>query len=410
MPLRISTLLDKVSDPPVAETKRWIAERTFTEQFPLIDVSQAVPGYPPAKDLQQRIAHLAHADTTSLYAPSLGLEGTRAALHRHLAREFGLASSAADSMTLDHLMITSGCNQAFCLAVGALCAPGDEVLVPTPFYFNHEMWLRANGIIPIEIPTNEADGMLPSIEALEAAVTATTRALVFVSPNNPCGVEYPPHLIEAGFEFAQRHDLAFILDETYKNFRRSEEPSHALFARPDWAETLVHLFSFSKLFSIPGYRVGSLIAAPHVLTAAMKLADCETIGAPRVSQLAVEYALDTLDGWVADRRRDMLARVEAFTSAMSAAQAATSQAPGTSPGYEIVSTGAFFAYVRHPFHEPAMRVARRLADDFNLLTIPGECFGRTQHRYLRMAFGNIDVHMIPEAVRRLQASISVAAQ
>ena len=296
---------------------------------------------------------------------------------------------------IDRVMVTAGCNQAFCLAIGALCAPGDEVLVPTPFYFNHDMWLRANGISTVEVVVDAANGMLPSIEALERACTPRTRAVVFVTPNNPCGIEYPRSLIEAGYAFAKDRGLAFILDETYKDFRSSDEPSHTLFDHTDWDTTLVHLFSFSKVFSIPGYRVGSLIAAPPVLAAAMKLADCQTIGAPRISQLAVAFGLDHLDDWVAERRGEMQTRVDAFTTALTTR-------PG---GYELVSAGAFFAYVRHPFGDAdALDIAPRLADEQNLLTIPGPCFGSGQSQYLRVAFGNIDAVAIPEVIDRLIAS------
>ena len=156
----------------------------------------------------------------------------------------------------------------------------------------------------------------------------------------------------------------------------------------------MHLFSFSKVFSLAGYRVGSLTAAPHVLREAVKLADCQTIAAPTLSQHAVAFALANLDEWVALRRAEMLDRVAAFRSAMAAA-----------PHYEVVSSGAYFAYVRHPFTgAPAAIVAQRLADDHNVLCIPGSSFGPDQGAFLRLAFGNITNDEMDELARRLMSA------
>jgi hypothetical protein len=130
-----------------------------------------------------------------------------------------------------------------------------------------------------------------------------------------------------------------VLDETYKDFRATTAPAHGLFARSDWRDTLVHLYSFSKMLSLAGYRAGSLVAAPHVLREAAKLADCETISTPRVAQEAVAFGVTSLGDWVEARRVEMAARVAELDTLMAAR-------PGA---YEVVTSGAFFAYVRHPF-------------------------------------------------------------
>ncbi len=385
--LRVSSIQSEVHDPPVAIAKNWIAGRSFDASPPLIDVSQAVPGIAPAAALRAHIAEVAQGNDASRYSPALGLTATREAIAR---------SFTDQNLSPDNVMVTAGCNQAFCLAIGSLCDAGDEVIVPTPWYFNHEMWLKACGVQAVPLPVRADEAMLPNLAACKALVTAHTRAIVLVTPNNPCGVEYPASLIHAFFEFAQSIGVALILDETYKDFRASTERAHALFDDPSWPDTLLHLFSFSKVFSLAGYRVGSLTAAPHVLREAVKLADCQTISAPTLSQHAVAFALANLDDWVAERRLEMLARVNAFRSAMVAA-----------PQFEVVSSGAYFAYVRHPFvSEPAATVAKRLADDFNVLCIPGSSFGPEQDRFLRLAFGNISDAAMDELAHRLAIAAS----
>lgn len=386
---RLNPLLATVVDPPVAVAKQWVAGRTFDAALPLLDLSQAAPSEPPAAELRAHLAGLVTDPTTSTYAPALGLPHVRERVAAHRARHHGGAVPG------DHVMVTSGCNQAFCLAIGALCAPGDDVVLVSPWYFNHEMWLRANGITVTTVHARPDDGMVPRLDDLDAAISERTRAVVLVTPNNPCGVEYPPDLVHAAYDTAAARGIVLVLDETYDNFRSSTEPAHGLFARPDWPSTLVHLFSFSKVFSLPGYRVGSLIADPALLAAAVKLADCETIGAPRIGQEAVAFGIDHLDGWVAEQRAAMRARVDAFDTAVR----------DGAPSWYVESSGAYFAYVRHPFDGvDAEIVARRLADEQALLTIPGGSFGPGQQQHLRLAFGNAAVDAMPEVARRLAAT------
>jgi aspartate/methionine/tyrosine aminotransferase len=202
-------------------------------------------------------------------------------------------------------------------------------------------------------------------------------------------------VIEAFFDIARDAGVALVVDETYKDFRTTTAPPHSLFARADWSATLVHLFSFSKVFSLAGYRCGSLVAHPDVLREAAKLADCETIGAPRVAQEAVTFAIDHLGDWVDARRAEMCDRLDRFAAELA----------GAATGYEVVAAGSFFAYLRHPFDgEAARTVARRLADDHDLLTIPGECFGPAQEPYLRLAFGNVVADHMPLVAQRLAES------
>jgi hypothetical protein len=387
--LHVNPAVAGVVDPPVTAAKRWIEHATMTPDTPLLDLSQAVPSYPPAPELRAFLAEVVRRPDTSGYAPVAGLRHTRDAVASHFARAYG----AIGQVHADDVMITTGCNQAFCLAVGALCGPGDEVVLPTPYYFNHDMWLHACRVGAVHLALSAEHSMVPDPTAVEELITARTRAIVLVTPNNPCGVTYPPEVIEAVFDIARQHGIALILDETYKDFRSTTDPPHGLFARAGWRDTLVHLYSFSKMLSLAGYRAGSLVAAPHVLDAAAKLADCETIGAPRVSQEAVAFGLSAaVEPWVEDRRRAMCERVELLDREMAAA-------PG---GFEVVTSGAFFAYVRHPFGtEGAAAVARRLAVEHNLLTIPGDAFGRGQDRYLRLAFGNVDGNGISAAAERL---------
>ena len=256
------------------------------------------------------LAEVVQRSDTSGYVSVAGLAPRATRLRRISARTYGAAGLAVHA---DDVMVTTGCNQAFCLAIGALCSPGDEVLLPTPYYFNHHMWLRACGITPVPLALSAERGMVPDPATVEQSITASYRAPSCLSPRTTrAASRILPDLVEAVFDVAERHQsVALILDETYKDFRTTTDPPHHLFQRRDWRDTLVHLYSFSKMLSLAGYRAGSLVAAPHVLDAAAKLADCETIGAPRVAQEAVAFGLSpALEPWVEDRRRAMCERAE----------------------------------------------------------------------------------------------------
>lgn len=385
---RINAQVAAVTDPPVTIARTWLAAHVEDPDRPRIELAQAAPSYPPAPELREHLATLAGREDAYGYVLGVGLEHVREAIARDLTVAY------AATVTADDVVVTAGCNQAFCLAVGAVATAGDEVVVPTPCYFDHDMWLRAEGIRPVHVPTG-AD-FLPDPEAIAAAITPRTRAIVLVTPNNPTGAEYPPAVIAAVGEVARRHGIALLIDETYREFREAAGPPHAEFARTDWRDTLIHLASYSKSLAVPGARVGALVAGPDVRREVAKLLDCQTICAPRAAQEAVAFGIEHLGGWMADRRADMRARVEAGRLALA----------GDPGGYHLGASGAFFAYVRHPHPElDSTTVARRLLAAQGILSIPGAAFGPDEDRWLRFAFGNVDATVLPEVGRRLGEGI-----
>lgn len=164
----------------------------------------------------------------------------REALAKDMSRCYG-----AD-IPSDNVAITAGCNLAFYAAILALAAPGDEVVLPCPWYFNHEMTLTQLGVTCVPMRT-QPPAFEPSVDDLRPLLTERTRAVVLVTPNNPTGAIYSPETIAAFADIAKERHIALVLDETYRDFLPSkQEQAHTLFQRPDWRDTIVHLFSFSK--------------------------------------------------------------------------------------------------------------------------------------------------------------------
>ncbi|MFP6745729.1 MAG: aminotransferase [Alphaproteobacteria bacterium] len=382
-------LLGAVAPPPVAEVYGWIDGREFPDDKPLLDVSQAVPGYPPDEALTGHLAGLVSDPATSLYTDIHGVTPLRTALAAHTAALYNGAIEPGE------VAITAGCNQAFCLAIMALAASGDEVILPVPYYFNHRMWLDMQGVTPVYMPFHEDQGGVPDPADVAALVTPRTRAIVLTTPNNPTGAVFDDTVMDAFFEAAKAHGIALVVDETYRDFLSAERPPHGLFARTDWRETLVHLYSFSKVYCLTGYRAGAIIAGETLLCQEIKAMDCISICAPAIGQAAALFGLEHLAGWRADKRALMADRVEALQLAFRRNDMA----------YEVVSAGAYFAYLKHPFGDtPSAQVARRLADDHNVLCIPGGMFGPGQEQYLRFAFANLDADLMPALAERMVAS------
>ena len=385
--MRFNPLLEDVPESPISEAYSWVGQRVLGDESQLVDVSQAVPGYPPPPELRQHIAELTADPMTYRYTDQMGLPELREATARDMSRSY------ASGVDPDQVAITAGCNQAFCLTVAALAREGDEIIVPLPFYFNHDMWLRASGVRAVYLdPTS---GLEPDPERAEALISSRTRAILLVSPNNPSGSTLSPESIEAFFDLARRHDIALVLDETYRDFRQTTEPAHQLFDRPGWDETLVHLYSFSKVFCLTGHRVGALATRPTLIEQIAKAMDCVAICPPHLGQRAALYGLEHLGDWREQNRQAMVERVARFSELVER----------SCPDFAIASSGAYFAYVEHPFsNKPAREVARQLAREHGVLCLSGDMFGPRQESYLRLAFANLPVEDLPELCARLSAS------
>jgi aspartate/methionine/tyrosine aminotransferase len=384
MTYQLSTQVSAVEAPPIAEAMSWVRQGARNRLF--LNLCQAVPSYAPAPQLQDEIARLAKTDGIGGYTHIYGLDALRQTHAEAMGRDYAATIPAA------RVAITTGCNQAFAAAIMSVAQAGDSVVMPTPWYFNHQMWLKMLGITINAIPAFSAGENHPDVEAAERAITANTRAIVLCTPNNPTGAIYPAQVIHAFFDLAQRKGLALILDETYKDFRSDAAPAHDLFQRADWQNTLIQLYSFSKVYALAGYRLGSMITGEPLLAEAAKILDCMTICPPHITQAAVIFALKELADWKRGKLDVMAGRLSAIREAFDHKELR----------FEMVSSGAYFAYVKHPFAgEMSKPVAMRLAQEHDVLCLPGVMFGPGQEQYLRFAFANVEGELMKPLVERL---------
>lgn len=382
----VSPQIANVHSPPITEVKRWVAERP-QDGRELIDLCQAVPDYPPAPELTEHLSRLLGDPLLSKYSPDEGLPEVREALCGYYGRKYGA------ELTPDNFCLTIGASQAFWLAIVTLCRAGDEIVVQTPYYFDHPMALDILGIRGVYAPYVEADGGVPNPATIASLITDRTRAILVVSPSNPTGVITPPATIRSLYDLARRHNIALILDETYNEFIPAGFCPHDLFSDPDWGDHFVQIASFGKTYALTGYRAGLLAASGEFIGHALKAQDSMAVCQPRITQHAVKYGVENLGPWVAANRDMMSRRHDLF------------RAEFTRPGnrFRIAASGAFFAWVRHPFAGCSGReAAKRLVDEAAVICLPGEVFGPGLEGYLRLAFGNIREEAIPEAAGRFR--------
>lgn len=374
--------------PPVMEARRWLDGVNFAPDRPLINVSQAAPVDLPPEPLRQAIADAAlNIAAAHLYGPVLGMPELRAELAAQWSAAYGGRIDA------DQVAITQGCNQAFCAVISTLAGAGDEVILPTPWYFNHKMWLDMQGMRAVPLATGP--GLIPDPEAAAALITPRTRAMVLVSPNNPGGVEYPAEILRAFRDLARARGIALIVDETYRDFDAREGAPHDLFSDPDWAGSFIHLYSFSKAYRLTGHRVGAIVAARDRLAEVEKFLDTVAICPGQLGQIAALWGMRNLRAWVAGERAEILSRRAAMTVGLAAL-----------PGWKTLGCGAYFAYVEHPGALPSPDFARRLVTEAGVLLLPGTMFmpdtDPAGQRQLRIAFANIDRAGIATLMERLR--------
>lgn len=406
MTFRFSPRILATGAPPIPAARAWAA-RYDGRAGPALDLTQAVPGYPPPPELLARLAEAAGSRASAGYGRIGG--------DLDLVEEFATETAAFYRAPVmdDEVAITAGCNLAFAMVMTVLAGEGEAVLLPTPWYFNHHMALTMQGVRAIPVPTRAEDGFVPDPARIAALLAETrARAVVLVTPNNPTGAIYPPAVIHEVAAACRRHGAALVLDETYRDFLPAPAPApdaatpgapwrpddhgwptppHALFEDEHWQDVLVHLYSFSKAYCIPGHRLGAVVAGTKLQRQLDKALDTLQICPARPAQAAVVWAIDALRGWRAGNRALMAARACAFREALAPLE-----------GWRLDAIGTYFAYLRLPDDAPdAMASAERLAAEAGLMTLPGPFFGPGQDRHLRLAFANAAEEVLRQVPARL---------
>jgi len=351
----------------------------------VISLGQALPffGPPPSVLAAARVA--LDSGEVHLYSTDPGIVSLRTVLAERLRETLGADACAED------LIITAGANHAFTLALTTLVDPGDEVLLPAPFFTNHEMTVRALGATAVEVPSADRETFSVRWSDIAPRVTSRTRAVVLCNPSNPTGAPLDPQ--EGGVIVSElaRRGIMVLSDETYMHFVYSG-PHWSCASVPAWRTNVVVVGTFSKSFGMMGWRVGYLLADAAVCAEAVKIQDAMIICAPVISQMAVEGAVRDSWAYPSTFHAELLARRQALVSGVNAI-----------PRLHWTPTaGAFFGFVRVEGCADSAALAAALLEEAHVVTIPGSAFGRSGEGHLRLSYGSASVDAVGTAMERLK--------
>ena len=350
----------------------------------VISLGQALPFFPPPPSAMRAAEAALQARDVHFYSTDPGRPTLRRLLAERLA-DYGI------SCGFDDLLITAGANHAFATVITTLVSPGDEVVLPAPYFTNHHMQVEASGAVAIEAPMADQRTYCLTWNDIAPAVTPRTRAVVLCNPSNPTGAPVTAdHGTEIVDELASRN-IFVISDETYMQFVYDANHWSAA-SVSDWRRNVVVIGTFSKSFAMMGWRVGFVLADRAICEQATKIQDAMIICAPTISQMVAEGALR--DDWdYALRFHREFVRRRQLVAERIGSIAKLSWSP---------TGGGFFAFTRVEGCTDSTRLANRLLDEAHVVTIPGAAFGRSGEGCLRLSFGSVSGDDLVEGLNRLE--------
>lgn len=357
-----------------------------------ISLGQGVVSYGPPADAVAALPSLMADPALNKYQAVTGIAPLVDAIKGKLLAENGYRVDGQSE-----IMVTAGSNSAFLTAVLAIADPGDELILPTPYYFNQEMAIRMCGCTPVLVPTR-SDWQL-DIDALARAITPRTRAIVTLSPNNPTGAVYPEQDLRAVNALCAQHGIYHFSDEAYEYFTYERARHFSPASIPGAHEHTLSFYSFSKNYGMASWRVGYVVY-PLALSEAMnKVQDTNLICAPVASQLLAAESLKKGRA-IIDPQIDALARVRRTVHESLASLGDLVEFPRTE--------GAFYVLMKLPGVDDALAFNRTMVERHKVATIPGFAFGLTDTKtanYQRLSYGALDAASVAEGVQRFVAAV-----
>jgi aspartate/methionine/tyrosine aminotransferase len=375
-----STRMQRVQDPIIPIVARLIREHPGT-----ISLGQGVVHYGPPKQARETLAGFWETPANHLYNSVQGLPALRALITDKLAQE--------NQIVVDderRIFVTAGGNMAFLNALVAVASAGDEVILVAPYYFNHEMAITMLDCLPVVVPADARYQL--DLERIERAITARTRAIVTVSPNNPTGAVYPEADLRAVNDLCARRKLYHISDEAYEYFTYGETRHVSPGGFPDAGNHTISLFSLSKAYGFAGWRIGYMCVPAALHMAIAKAQDTLLICAPLVCQLAARGAMEAGRTYCAPFIAEMAHLrnrvLDAFT-------------PLADRVHLPSPDGAFYALLRLETPLDPLILVEHLIRDYRVAVIPGTAFGMIEGCSIRVAFGALNSKTVEEGVGRL---------
>lgn len=378
--MRQSRTLAAVQTPIIPAVNDWLRNSPDS-----LSLGQGMVAYPPPEAAIKAISTFGNRPEHHLYGSPMGDPQLLDLIETKLRLENNL-----DCRNDYRIMVTAGSNMAFLNVLLAITDPGDEIILPLPYYFNQEMAIRMRNCIPLTVAT-DADYQL-QVDALRAAITDKTRAIVTISPNNPSGAVYPEADLRAVNELCREHGLYHISDEAYEYFTYGKAKHFSPGGIPNSANHTISLYSLSKAYGFASWRIGYMAFPETLLPALLKIQDTNLICPPLITQYAAIGALETGSDYCKSQLQQ-LAKIRTLALTM------------LQPLQEWcdISTaeGAFYILIKPHTSQNALDLAKRLITEFKIAAIPGCAFGLNDGCHFRISYGMLTEAQVKIALQRL---------
>ena len=351
-----------------------------------ISLGQGVVYYGPPASAYSALKNIHRDGNLHVYGHTAGLPSLRKQIAGKLNQE-----NRIDTARGYAVIVTAGSNMGFLNTLFAISYPGDEIILSVPYYFNHEMAIRMVGCTPMLVNTDVNYRL--RIDAIEQAITARTRAVVTISPNNPTGVVYTQEALEAVNRLCREYGIYHVNDEAYEYFTYGTARHFSPGSLDDSKEYTISLFSLSKAYGFANWRIGYMVVPEHLQTAIYKVQDTNLICPPITSQLAAAGALATGRQYCDNKRTVITENREIMLTNLSEINDIC-----TIPDNQ----GAFYILIKVRTGLDDMTVIRRLISEYRVAALPGSTFGMSGGCYLRIAYGALSKENAAEGIQRLK--------
>src|SRR5580704_17222192 len=399
MPTRVSARISAISESATLAVDAK-AKALKAAGRPVIGFGAGEPDFPTPGYIVEAAQRACAEPRFHKYTPAAGLPELREAIAVKSARDSGLQISSGQ------VLVTNGGKQAVYQAFATLLDPGDEVLLPTPYWTSYPESITLAGGVPVLVHTDETSGYLTSVEQLEAHLTDRTKVLLFVSPSNPTGAVYPPEQVAEIGRWAADRGIWVITDEIYEHLVYGDARFVSMpVVAPEIADRCLVLNGVAKTYAMTGWRVGWMAGPADVIKAATNLQSHATSNVCNVAQAAALTAVSGDLSAVAGMRAAFDRRRQVMTAMLNDV-----------PGVECpLPEGAFYCYpsvkgllgrqIAGQRPTTSTQLAELLLDEADVAVVPGEAFGTDGYFRLSCALGDADLE---EGVSRLSKLLSTA--
>ena len=366
---------------------------------PVIGFGAGEPDFPTPRHIVEAAAKACYDPVNYKYTPTAGLPELREAIVAKSKRDTGLVIAP------HQVLVTNGGKHAVATAFMTTLNPGDEVLIPAPYWTTYPEAVYLAGATPVPVMTSESNGFRVTVAELEAARTPQTRLLVFVSPSNPSGAVVHPDDVAAIGRWAAEHDIWVLSDEIYEHLTYGGARCVSLpVVAPELGDRWVIVNGVAKTYAMTGWRIGWMISAPDVMATAVNYQSQTTSNISNISQRAAVAALDGDLSAVNEMRAAFDRRRQVMTSMLNAIDGVTCTKPeGAFYCFPNV-TGLLGRSIGGRVSRSSAELAQTLLETIKIAVVPGEAFGTPGYFRLSYALGDDDLAEGLERLAKLVAA------